>query len=153
MNEGKGRIADAVLSELRQIVGAEHVTGDREQIEVDSRDIGPWHTLGALIIQPGTSEEVAAVVRVANREKLPVWTFSGGWNWGYGAAMALENGAIILLLRRLNRIIEVNRELASSSPSKRNTRFTRRSMPAATSASSAASQATSGPLSSPAARA
>ena len=112
MDGERGRLTEAVLAELRGVVGDAHVLTADPEIAAHSRDIGPWRTLGAAVVEPASTEEVSAVLAVANRERLPVWTFSGGWNWGYGAAMALEDGAIILLLRRMNRILEVNRELA-----------------------------------------
>jgi hypothetical protein len=59
MKEGKGPNADFVLNELRQIVGAQHVTTDHERLEVNSRDIGSWHTLGAVIVQPGPNGSLA----------------------------------------------------------------------------------------------
>lgn len=101
-----------MLAELREIVGEANVWTDDDRIAENSRDIGPWRTLGAAIVLPASTAEVAAVLGVANRERRPVWTFSGGWNWGYGAAMGLDDGALILLLHRMNRIIEVDDELA-----------------------------------------
>lgn len=105
-------LSPSLIAELEAIVGAEHLETDAGAIDDQSRDIGPWRTRGVAIVSPATAEEVAAVVRIANRESLPLWTFSGGWNWGYGAAMGIEDGALIMLLRRMNRILEVNRELA-----------------------------------------
>jgi 4-cresol dehydrogenase (hydroxylating) len=51
-------------------------------------------------------------VKIAAQHRLPVWTFSKGKNWGYGATMAAQNGAVILILERMNRILEVNEDLA-----------------------------------------
>lgn len=106
------RISDVVVSELADIVGEANVWTDPGRLDENSRDIGPWKTLGSAIVLPESTAEISAVLAVAHRERLPVWTFSGGWNWGYGAAMGLEDGALILLLRRMNRIIEVDEELA-----------------------------------------
>jgi len=105
-------ITAPVVTELRQIVGEPNVWTDDDRIGEQSRDIGPWRTRGAAIVLPQSTQEVAGVLAIATRERLPVWTFSGGWNWGYGAAMGLHDGALILLLRRMNRIVEVNEELA-----------------------------------------
>ena len=43
---------------------------------------------------------------------MPVYPISCGKNWGYGDACAPAAGSAILDLGRMNRILEVNRELA-----------------------------------------
>jgi len=71
-----------------------------------------WHRLCSAVVYPGTAAEVAQIVKIAAEYKLPIWTYSKGKNWGYGATMGYRDGALILILERLNRIIEVNEELA-----------------------------------------
>jgi 4-cresol dehydrogenase (hydroxylating) len=61
---------------------------------------------------PSSVEEVQAVLRVANEHKLPVWTSSQGRNNGYGGAAPRLSGPLVLSLRRMNRVIEVNEESA-----------------------------------------
>jgi 4-cresol dehydrogenase (hydroxylating) flavoprotein subunit len=63
------------------------------------------------VVYPASAEEVAEVLRIAGAAGLAVWPFSRGKNWGYGAHMALGEGAIVLLLDRMDRILEVNEEL------------------------------------------
>ena len=53
-----------------------------------------------------------AIMSIAARHGVPVWPFSRGNNWGYGTKNALEPEAIIVVLERMNRILEVNDELA-----------------------------------------
>jgi 4-cresol dehydrogenase (hydroxylating) len=64
------------------------------------------------VVFPGSRDEVCAIVKIAAHHGLRVWTFSKGKNWGYGASMASEDGAVIIILQRMNRILEVNEELA-----------------------------------------
>jgi len=104
-------LADGLVDERRRVVGPDHVWTESDRIDENSRDIGPWQTRGAAVVSPATTGEVAKILRIADRAGTPVWTFSGGWNWGYGAAMGLRDGALILLLRRMNRIVEVDEEL------------------------------------------
>src|SRR5262249_25748645 len=47
-----------------------------------------------------------------NRRNLAVHPISCGKNWGYSDACATSDGQVLLDLRRMNRIIEVNEELA-----------------------------------------
>jgi 4-cresol dehydrogenase (hydroxylating) len=101
-----------VLARLRVIVGDRHALADKEVLERYSRDLSPWERTCAVVVYPGCTEEVRAVVKVAAEHGIPVWPFSKGKNWGYGATVAWEHGAIVVLLERMNRIIEVNEELA-----------------------------------------
>ena len=59
-------------------------------------------------IAPASVEEVQAVVRVANRYRIPIYTISTGRNLGYGGSAPALSGSVVLDLKRLNRIIEVS---------------------------------------------
>ncbi|MPT47873.1 MAG: FAD-binding oxidoreductase [Sphingobium sp.] len=62
----------------------------------------------ALVIQPETVDQVQAALAVANELKVHLWTSSMGRNYGYGGSAPVKNGAIVLNLRRMNRILEIN---------------------------------------------
>jgi 4-cresol dehydrogenase (hydroxylating) flavoprotein subunit len=59
-------------------------------------------------VGPQSVEEVQAVVRIANEYKIPIWPISRGKNFGYGAAAPCMTGTVVLDMRRMKRIIEVN---------------------------------------------
>ena len=107
----EGHLSDAI-AEIRSIVGESNILADDAAILRPHKDISLWHRRGAAVVYPGTAEEVAGVVKAAAKHKLPVWPFSKGKNWGYGATMPFRDGALILVLERMNRIVEVNQELA-----------------------------------------
>jgi 4-cresol dehydrogenase (hydroxylating) len=109
---GKPSTFDQAVVEMRAAVGSDHVLLDSEALVRHSRDTIPWQRTCSAVVYPGSRDEVCAVVKIAARHRLPVWTFSKGKNWGYGATMAAQNGAVILILERMNRILEVNEELA-----------------------------------------
>jgi 4-cresol dehydrogenase (hydroxylating) len=102
----------AAVCRMKDIVGAAHVLTDVESLHTYSRDTMPWQRVCAAVVLPGNRHEVAELVKIAAEHKLKIWTFSKGKNWGYGATMALHDGAVILLLERMNRILEVNEQLA-----------------------------------------
>lgn len=62
--------------------------------------------------RPASVEEVRAVLRAASRWGVPVFPVSAGKNWGYGDACAPADGMLILDLSRMDRILEVNADLA-----------------------------------------
>jgi 4-cresol dehydrogenase (hydroxylating) len=97
---------------MRAAVGSDHVLLESEALARYSCDTIPWQRTCSAVVYPSSRDEVCAILKIAAKYRLPVWTFSKGKNWGYGATMAAENGAVILLLERMNRILEVNEELA-----------------------------------------
>jgi len=100
------------VAALRAAVGDDHVRLSSEDRARHSRDTIPWQQTCSVVVWPGSRDEVVAIVTIAARHALPIWTFSKGKNWGYGATMAAKNGAVIVILERMNRILEVNEELA-----------------------------------------
>lgn len=105
-------LAEEILCGLQTAVGAEHVLTDLSELDRYSRCTIPWQRSCAAAVFPGNAEEVAHVVQIANQYKVPIWPFSTGRNWGYGTTLATEHGAIVMILERMNRILEVNEELA-----------------------------------------
>ena len=51
-------------------------------------------------------------MRIANRHRIPLYTISTGRNLGYGGAAPAWSGSVVLDLKRMNRILEVNEEYA-----------------------------------------
>lgn len=66
---------------------------------------------GALVF-PASVEDVATVVALANEFRVPIWPVSKGRNWGYGSATPAIENTVVVHLERMNRILEVNEELA-----------------------------------------
>ena len=64
------------------------------------------------ILKPSTSEEVAAVMRVAHANNVHVYPISAGCNWGFGSRLPVRDDAVLIDLSDLNRILEYDEELA-----------------------------------------
>jgi 4-cresol dehydrogenase (hydroxylating) len=62
--------------------------------------------LGVLL--PSTTEEVQRIVQIANKYSTPVFPISQGKNWGLGSKLPVTEGCVLVDLRRMNRIHEVN---------------------------------------------
>lgn len=69
-------------------------------------------TTPAAVVFPRTTAEVQAVVRVAAAQGIPVYPVARGKNWGYGDACAPGDHNVIVDLSAMDRIVEVNEELA-----------------------------------------
>ncbi|MGW1783973.1 FAD-binding oxidoreductase [Streptomyces sp. NPDC002143] len=67
---------------------------------------------GAAVVMPGSTQEVREVVRIADEFGVPLWTHSQGRNNGYGGASPRVAGSLQVSLRRMDRVLEINEELA-----------------------------------------
>ena len=85
---------------------------DREQYNDPYNPGDPLEFVAGGFVAPQSVEEVQEVVRVANRYKIPLWPLSTGKNLAVGGAAPLVPGTVSLDLKRMNRILEVNEELA-----------------------------------------
>jgi 4-cresol dehydrogenase (hydroxylating) len=72
---------------------------------------GPTEHVSA-VLRPITREQVQSAVRIAHEHCVPIYPISQGRNWGYGSAAPVRPGGVVLDLSRMNRILEVNEELA-----------------------------------------
>jgi 4-cresol dehydrogenase (hydroxylating) len=122
--DNKGTLAPGVskadfagaIKAMRSVVGDEWVFGDPETVmpwgKVYVPDPNGRHVpLGAVC--PRTVEEVQEIVRIANKYKQPIWPISTGKNMGYGMAAPATPGQIVLDLKRMNRILEVDADLGT----------------------------------------
>ena len=96
-----------VVGELEKIVGSDYVSTNQADLYVYSYDLTPAETRWPdVVVLPKSLEEVRAVIKLADSEKIPVIPYVAGGNVG-GLTIPLEGG-IMLDLKRMNRIIEVN---------------------------------------------
>jgi 4-cresol dehydrogenase (hydroxylating) len=93
---------DAVLSSAQDLAGFRDPYGPP----------GADEHVASAVVMPASVEEVQAVVRIANEYSVPLWTFSQGRNNAYGGPAPRVRGSVLVNLRRLNRVLEVNDDLA-----------------------------------------
>src|SRR5271170_2917853 len=68
----------------------------------------PSELVASAAVAPDGVEQVQAVVKIANRYKIPIYPVSTGKNLGYGGSAPVLSGSVVLDLKRMNRILEVN---------------------------------------------
>ncbi|MCP5397159.1 MAG: FAD-binding oxidoreductase [Sphingomonadaceae bacterium] len=106
----------AAVKELRAIVGDDWVFADPESTVSYRKTFIP-DTKGNHIpsgaVAPASVEEVQAILKVANKYKLPMWPISTGKNMGYGCATPASSGQMVLDLKRMNRILDFDAELGT----------------------------------------
>jgi 4-cresol dehydrogenase (hydroxylating) len=104
--------APSLLHALRAIVGSAQVRDDEVTLERYARSTAARSTRPLAVVYPGAHDEVVALVQAAAGHGIALYPVSTGKNWGYGDACAVSDGQLIVELSRMNRIIEVDRELA-----------------------------------------
>ncbi|OYX62213.1 MAG: hypothetical protein B7Y88_14585, partial [Sphingomonadales bacterium 32-64-17] len=62
----------------------------------------------SLVVQPASVEEVQAVLKLATELGVHLWTSSMGRNFGYGGSAPVVDGGVVLNLRRMNRVLEID---------------------------------------------
>ncbi len=105
---------DNAIEKFRELLGDENVLVNPEQLlpynkimmSVENAAHAPSAGLTAT-----TVEQVQGVVRICNEHKIPIWTISTGRNFGYGSAAPVRRGQVILDLKKMNRILNVDPEM------------------------------------------
>ena len=108
---------DKALVAFRKLLGEENVLIENDKLtpyrkimmSVEDAEHAP-----SAVITASSVEEVQGVVKICNEFKIPVWTISTGRNFGYGSAAPVKRGQVILDLRKMNKIINVDPELCTA---------------------------------------
>jgi alkyldihydroxyacetonephosphate synthase len=107
-----------IRSELIDAVGADYVSvsaADRLAHSIDYYWIPEmWHDRGRenpkpeFVVHPGSADEVARVLRIANNYRIPVTPWGGG-SGSQGGALPMYRG-IVLDTKRMNRVLLIDKE-------------------------------------------
>lgn len=97
---------EQLLRELATIVGAEHVSTSDVDRTVHGQDALKEVALPDVVVWPRTADEIAAIMRLANRERIPVTPRAGGV--GYTGGAVPLHGGILMSVTRMNEILEID---------------------------------------------
>jgi len=98
---------DRILKALAEIVGEEHVSDREEELYIYSRDPGLMEPHKPdYVVMPKTTEEVQEIVQLANKEKIPIVPVGGSLS--LSGLVIPHRGGIVLDLKRMDRVLEVN---------------------------------------------
>ena len=100
---------DQIARELAKIVGEDGVVIDPDELRVYETDgLTVFKAKPDIVVLPDLAEQVARVVRVCCREKIPFVARGAGTGLS-GGALPLDGG-VLIGLNRLNRIVEIDIE-------------------------------------------
>src|ERR1700728_596444 len=98
----------ALLGADRVLTSEDDLASFRDPFQHASSD---EYTASA-VLMPESVEEIQELVRIAGAHKLPLWTHGQGRNNGYGGPAPRVRGSVIVSLRRMSRVLEINEQLA-----------------------------------------
>ena len=96
----------SLVADLRAAIGSSFVTTDPADLEphlIEGRKL--YRGTAIALAKPGTTEEVAAVVKIAGRYRVPIVAHGGNTGLVGGG---VPDQAIVLSLQRLNRIRDID---------------------------------------------
>ena len=103
-------VSEPFLADVRAVVGDANVLPMPESwSNINRRGYDPRRfRVPEAVVRPANAEEIAAVVKLCNKYNVPLTVRSGGTSLADGAIAVC--GGIVLLMERLNKIIEMNTE-------------------------------------------
>src|SRR5512137_2158313 len=97
-----------LIDELKKIVGNDNVATDRQDLICYGYDATQLEFLPDAVVHPGSPEEIAAILKLANAEQFPVFPRGAGSGFTRGA---LPKGwGVVLVVTRLIRILRIDTE-------------------------------------------
>ena len=103
------KVTEAIITELVDITGERNVLRDEERLETYSHDETNAEEYGHMpevAVTPTSTEQVAEIVKLANRHTIPITPRGAGSGLSGGAIPDL--GGIILSLEKMNKILEID---------------------------------------------
>src|SRR3954465_15900585 len=100
-------LAPELIEQFRRIVGERHAITDAADIEAyvtEERNL--FHGRSPLVLRPGSTAEVAAICKLASEHKIAL--VPQGGNTGLVGGQTPHNGEVVVSLRRLDKIREID---------------------------------------------
>jgi FAD/FMN-containing dehydrogenase len=100
-----------LIAEAQQRLGPKAIVTDRQEIEPWLTDWrGRVHGTAPAMLAPGSTEEVAEIVRLAAEHRVPLVPQGGNTGMAAGATPPPDGSALLLSMRRMNRIRSLSAE-------------------------------------------
>lgn len=104
---GFNDITPLILQQIKEIAGAEFVFCDEENIQKYSHDeTEDLHYKPQVVVKPQTVEQIAALLKLCNQNKIAVTPRGGGTGLSGGALPVF--GGLLLSTERLNKIVDID---------------------------------------------
>jgi len=97
-----------VIKELRNILGAQNITTEKEDLVCYSYDATGMEYLPDAVAFPGTPSDISGIMRLATKKGFSV--VARGAGSGFVGGSLPTSGGLVVSMKRLNRIIEIDRD-------------------------------------------
>lgn len=102
------KAAADIVDSLTSLLGSENVVTEPERVDYFSRDLSfEDYEPAAVVVAPGSVEELSEVVRIAAAADAPLVPRGGGMSYTKGYTPA-DAGSVLVDMRRMDRILEIN---------------------------------------------
>jgi glycolate oxidase len=106
---GVTMIKESLIGEFEKIVGKENILTSKEALRAYSYDgTTSWIHEPDVVLFPTSAQEISAIMKIANVEKIPVTPRGGGTNVS-GGSVPIQGG-VVLCTTRMNRIVKIDKE-------------------------------------------
>ncbi len=107
LNRNHYRTLDkGLIRKIRAICGEEHTLSSKEDLICYGYDATNLEGSAELVVFPGTAQEISEILQLANQHHFPV--VPRGMGTGFTGGSVPVQGGVVLVLTRLNRIIEID---------------------------------------------
>src|SRR5438309_5821611 len=104
------------MGNVEQLISVAQAAFGPKVVVTDPREIEPWvsdwrgrvHGASAAILAPSSTEEVVAIVKLAAEHRVPLVPQGGNTGMAAGATPPADGSAILLSMRRMNRIRSIS---------------------------------------------
>ena len=102
-------MSSSIYKSLIEIVDEEFVSNQKEELYIYSQDPGMMEPHEPdYVVMPKTTDEVQKIVKLANKEKIPIVPVGGALS--LSGLVIPHHGGIVMDLRRMDQVLEVNEE-------------------------------------------
>src|SRR5438552_5552083 len=99
---------ERLLASLREVVGERYAFADPYEMRLYQYDASPETALPDIVVLPGTSAEVARIVKICGEAKAPVTPRSAASSLAGGTVPV--QGGVVITFARMDRILEIDTE-------------------------------------------
>jgi len=102
------KMNNEIIKDLRNIIGSENITTEKEELICHSYDATGLEFLPEAVAFPETPSHIADIMRLATNKGFPV--VARGAGSGFVGGSLPVSGGLVISMKRLNRILEIDRE-------------------------------------------